>query len=48
MKNSHRWIKSLSRGWIKELFEAILKRPVDVGFEKSIKQGHDVCKLEAH
>lgn len=37
---------SCSRGWIKELFESALQRPVDVVFEKSIKQGNDVCKFK--
>jgi predicted hydrocarbon binding protein len=34
-----------SRGWIKELFESVLERPVDVEIEKSIRQGDDVCKF---
>lgn len=34
-----------SRGWIRELFESVLERPVDVEFEKSIRQGDDVCRF---
>jgi predicted hydrocarbon binding protein len=37
-----------SRGWIKELFESALERPVDVTLEKSIKQGDDTCMLKVH
>jgi len=35
-----------SRGWIKELFESALERPVEVKLEKSIKQGDSLCKFE--
>jgi len=34
-----------SRGWIKELFESVLGKPVGVDLEKSIKQGDDVCEF---
>lgn len=37
-----------SRGWIKELFESALKRPVDVELEKSIRQGDDICRFKVH
>jgi len=37
-----------SRGWIKELFESALERPVDVTLEKSIKQGNDICKFRVY
>ena len=35
-----------SRGWIKELFESALGKPVDVKLEKSIKQGDNICKFK--
>lgn len=34
------------RGWIKELFESALERPVDVKLETSVIQGNDVCKFK--
>jgi predicted hydrocarbon binding protein len=34
-----------SRGWIKELFESVLERPVNIELEKSIRQGDDVCRF---
>lgn len=34
-----------SRGWIRELFESALGKPVEVKIEKSIKQGDDICKF---
>jgi len=34
-----------SRGWVMELFESALERPVDVELEKSIRQGDDVCRF---
>lgn len=37
-----------SRGWIKELFESVLERSVDVKLEKSIRQGDDVCRFRVH
>jgi predicted hydrocarbon binding protein len=36
-----------SRGWIRELFESVLEKPVDVKLEKTIKQGDDICKFRA-
>jgi len=35
-----------SRGWAKALFEGVLKRPVEVTMEKSIKQGDKQCKFK--
>jgi len=34
-----------SRGWLKELFESALKRPVEVELLKSIRQGDDTCRF---
>jgi predicted hydrocarbon binding protein len=34
-----------SQGWIKELFESSLGKPVEVKLEKSIKQGDNICKF---
>jgi len=34
-----------SRGWLKELFESVLERSVEVVLEKSVRQGNDVCKF---
>ena len=34
-----------SRGWIKELFEQALERPVDVELQQSIKQGDPLCRF---
>jgi predicted hydrocarbon binding protein len=34
-----------SRGWVKELFEKSLDKPVTVILEKSIKQGDDICRF---
>jgi len=34
-----------SRGWILELFESALGRPVKVILEKSIRQGDDSCRF---
>jgi predicted hydrocarbon binding protein len=34
-----------SRGWVKELFESSLKKPVTVILEKSIKQGDEICRF---
>jgi predicted hydrocarbon binding protein len=33
-----------SRGWVKAVFEALLKRPVRVELEKAIGRGDDICK----
>jgi len=35
-----------SRGWIKELFESVLEKVVEVELEKSIKAGDDTCKFK--
>jgi predicted hydrocarbon binding protein len=35
-----------SRGWIKELFESILNKPIEVKLEKSIKQGDEICRFK--
>ena len=37
-----------SRGWIKELFESALQKPVDVELQKSIKHGDNICKFKVH
>jgi len=37
-----------SRGWVKAIFEALLKRPVKVELEKAIGLGDDVCKYTVH
>lgn len=37
-----------SRGWIKELFESVLKKPVEVKLEKSVKQGDEICRFRLH
>ncbi len=34
-----------SRGWVKELFEGALSKPVEVTLEKSIVGGDDQCKF---
>ena len=34
-----------SRGWVKKIFETLLKRPVNVELEKAIGFGDDVCKF---
>jgi len=34
-----------SRGWVKKIFETLLKKPVDVKLEKSIGLGDEVCKF---
>jgi predicted hydrocarbon binding protein len=39
---------SCSRGWIKELFESVLKKPVEVKLEKSVKQGDEICRFRIH
>jgi len=35
-----------SRGWIKEVFEKTLRKPVEVKLIASIKQGDKACKFE--
>jgi predicted hydrocarbon binding protein len=34
-----------SRGWLKELFESALEKPVEVKLEKSIKRGDKTCRF---
>jgi hypothetical protein len=35
-----------SRGWIREMFESALKKPVKVEIEKSIVRGDNLCKFK--
>jgi hypothetical protein len=37
-----------SLGWIKELFESSLEKPVKVILEKSIKQGDKICRFKVY
>ena len=37
-----------SRGWVKAIFEAMLKKPVMVELEKAIGFGDEVCKYNVH
>ena len=37
-----------SRGWVRAIFEALLKRLVKVELEKAIGLGDDVCKYTVH
>jgi predicted hydrocarbon binding protein len=37
-----------SRGYIIELFESAIQRPVRVTLEKSIRQGDNICRFEVH
>jgi predicted hydrocarbon binding protein len=37
-----------SRGWVKAIFEALLKRPVRVELEKAIGFGDEVCKYNVN
>jgi hypothetical protein len=37
-----------SRGWVKELFEGALGRPVEVALEKSIVKGDEECRFKIH
>ena len=37
-----------SRGWVKKIFETLLKRPVNVELEKSIGFGDKICKFVVH
>ena len=37
-----------SRGWVKTIFEAALKRHVEVELEKSIGRGDNICKFVVH
>jgi hypothetical protein len=34
-----------SRGWLKELFETVLERPVEVTLWESIKRGGEACRF---
>lgn len=34
-----------SRGWVKNIFETLFKRPVEVELEKSIGMGDEFCKF---
>lgn len=34
-----------STGWVKKIFETVLKKPVAVGLEKSIGLGDKICKF---
>ena len=43
-KISSSWC-NCSRGWLLELFERALGRPVKIELEKSIKQGDDICRF---
>lgn len=36
---------SCSKGWIKELLEPVLGKPVNVLLEKSVKQGDSICRF---
>lgn len=42
---SYSWC-NCSRGWLLELFESALGRPVGVELEKSIRQGDDICRFK--
>lgn len=37
-----------SRGWVKKIFETLLKKPVNVELEKSIGLGDKLCKFVVH
>lgn len=37
-----------SRGWVRAIFETLLKRTVEVELEKAIGLGDDVCKYNVH
>ncbi len=37
-----------SRGWVKKIFETLLKKPVNVELEKSIGRGDKICKFAVH
>ncbi|MFC1718798.1 DUF6144 family protein [Candidatus Poribacteria bacterium] len=34
-----------SRGWVREVLETVLEKPVEVELEQSIKQGDQVCRF---
>lgn len=35
-----------SQGWLMELFESVLGKPVQVELEKSVKHGEDLCRFK--
>lgn len=37
-----------SQGWVKELFESVLERPIQVELEKSIVRGDECCRLRVY
>jgi len=37
-----------SRGWVKKIFQTLLKKPLNVELEKSIGLGDKVCKFVVH
>lgn len=37
-----------SRGWVKEIFETVLEKPVDVELLDSIKRGGESCRFVVH
>ncbi len=37
-----------SLGWMKEMFETVLKRPVEVELHESIKRGGKCCRFTVH
>ena len=37
-----------SRGWVKSIFETVLKKSVSVELEKSIGRGDEICKFVIH
>ncbi len=37
-----------SRGWVRELFEQALGRPIQVDLLQSIRQGDETCKFRVH
>ena len=34
-----------SRGWMKEVFETIVEKPVDVNLIESVKRGGEACRF---
>ncbi len=39
---------SCSRGWLKEMFETVLGRPVEVEIASTIREGSDRCRFTVH
>ena len=37
-----------SRGWVKTIFEVLLRRPVDVELRKAIGRGDDTCRYDVY